>query len=109
MDLLEAAIVRAKREDDPYVEGVHTVEEKLDEGLDLSFYEFHNVEFERCVLSGVVFTKASFYDCTFEGCDLSNAVFNEAYFSRCRFVGCKLEGAQFNKAFSAPNTGHAYE
>lgn len=101
MDELRRAIERAKDLEDPYVEGVHTSGESLENlsDLDLEFFEFHGLELERCALQGLRGAKASFYDCVLRECDLSGAQFEEAYFARCRLEGCKLEGAQLTKSF----------
>lgn len=94
----EEALARAAREGDPYVEGLLAQGESIGEGRDLSFYEFHATELERCSLVRANLSKASFYDCILTSCDLSNAILSEAFLSRTRLVGCKLEGAQLNGA-----------
>lgn len=97
--MLEQAIEKARRDADPYVEGIAATDEELDASPDLGFFEFHGLELDRCSLRGLKARKASFYDCTLRGCDVSGSDFEEAYFARSRLVGCKLEGTQLRKAF----------
>lgn len=98
MGALSDAVGSSTRRDEQYVEGVYSAEEAIDDELDLSFFEFHGLELERCSFVGANLQKASFYDCTFMGCDLSNANLTGAYFARTRLEDCKLEGAQLTDA-----------
>lgn len=98
MEPIKTVVDRARKVDDPYLEGISAHDEELGAVFDLQFFEVHNSEFDHCGFSGTDMRKASFYDCAFIGCDLSNALLQGAFFARSRFVGCKLEGAQLTGA-----------
>ncbi len=95
---LARTIERARLAQDPYVEGLTLKDQTLEEGLDLTFFEFHALELEASSLTSLKCKKASFYDCTLTNCDLAGSDFTSAYFSRCRFIDCKLEGAILTEA-----------
>lgn len=97
MGALQEAIERARREDDPYLEGICAKDDTIDM-VDLEFFEMHNVELEQCSLVNANLAKASLYDCTLVGCDLTGANLSEAYLARTRLVSCKLTGAVLTKA-----------
>ena len=95
---LARAVERARMALDPYVEGLSLNNQILEEGTDLTFFEFHSMELEASSLISQNFKKASFYDCTFANCDLTGSDFTSAYYTRCRFIDCKLEGAILTEA-----------
>ena len=100
---LARTIERARLAQDPYVEGLTLKDQTLEEGLDLTFFEFHALELEASSLTSLKCKKASFYDCTLTNCDLAGSDFTSAYFSRCRFIDCKLEGGSSPRRSCEPH------
>ena len=95
---LAQALEGARQGKELYVEGLTFEDEQIPVGFDATFFEFHGVEFRRCVLSGARLAKASFYDCTFRECDLTGADLTSAFLARTRLYDSKLEGAAMTGA-----------